>query len=62
MLLKHQELMIRKHIKVEPEQYYYYADSLGLMMWQDMVSGFAETWMIPSDRLFNRLSSIDQCL
>ncbi len=29
---------IRKHIKVEPEQYYYYADSLGLMMWQDMVS------------------------
>lgn len=32
---------IRKHIKVEPEQYYYYADSLGLMMWQDMVSGFS---------------------
>ncbi len=31
---------IRKHIKVEPEQYYYYADSLGLMLWQDMVSGF----------------------
>ena len=24
--------MIRKHIKVEPEQYYYYADSLGLMI------------------------------
>lgn len=34
---------IRKHIKVEPEQYYYYADSLGIMMWQDMVSGFATT-------------------
>lgn len=34
---------IRKHIKVEPELYYYYADSLGLMMWQDMVSGFATT-------------------
>ena len=32
---------IRKHIKVEPEQYYYYADSLGIMLWQDMVSGFA---------------------
>ena len=32
---------IRKHIKVEPELYYYYADSLGLMVWQDMVSGFA---------------------
>lgn len=32
---------IRKHIKVEPALYYYYADSLGLMMWQDMPSGFA---------------------
>lgn len=32
---------IRKHIKVEPELYYYYADSLGIMIWQDMVSGFA---------------------
>lgn len=31
---------IRKHIKVEPELYYYYADSLGIMVWQDMVSGF----------------------
>ena len=31
---------IRKHIKVEPELYYYYADSLGIMMWQDMPSGF----------------------
>lgn len=32
---------IRKHIKVEPELFYYYADSLGLMIWQDMVSGFS---------------------
>lgn len=31
---------IRKHIKVEPELYYYYADSLGIMIWQDMPSGF----------------------
>lgn len=31
---------IRKHIKVEPELYYYYADSLGIMVWQDMVSAF----------------------
>ncbi len=34
---------IRKHIKVEPELYYYYADSLGLMIWQDMVAGFASS-------------------
>ena len=33
--------MLRKHIKVEPSLYYYYADSLGLLVWQDMVSGFA---------------------
>lgn len=32
---------IRKHIKVEPALYYYYADSLGLMLWQDMPSAFA---------------------
>lgn len=32
--------MVRKHIKVEPWLYYYYADSLGLLVWQDMVSGF----------------------
>ena len=31
---------IRKHIKVEPELYYRYADSLGFMIWQDMPSGF----------------------
>ncbi|MEJ7691486.1 sugar-binding domain-containing protein [Daejeonella sp.] len=32
--------MIRKHIKVEPARYYYQADSLGLLLWQDMPSGF----------------------
>ncbi len=32
--------MLRKHIKVEPWLYYYYADSLGMIIWQDMVSGF----------------------
>lgn len=32
--------MLRKHIKVEPSRYYYYADSIGLLLWQDMPSGF----------------------
>ncbi|TZF86485.1 beta-galactosidase (plasmid) [Pedobacter sp. BS3] len=32
--------MLRKHIKVEPSRYYYYADSVGLLIWQDMVTGF----------------------
>ncbi|HEX2976153.1 MAG TPA: glycoside hydrolase family 2 TIM barrel-domain containing protein, partial [Bacteroidales bacterium] len=49
--------MLRKHIKAEPSLYYYYADSLGLMLWQDMVSGFETSgrssqhvnWDAPSD-------------
>ncbi|MBE0594379.1 MAG: beta-galactosidase, partial [Gemmatimonadales bacterium] len=31
--------MIRKHVKVEPERWYFLADSLGLLVWQDMPSG-----------------------
>ena len=30
--------MVRKHIKVEPYRWYYWADKLGLMVWQDMPS------------------------
>ena len=30
--------MIRKHIKVEPERWYYWCDKLGIMVWQDMPS------------------------
>jgi beta-galactosidase len=31
--------MIRKHIKVEPRLYYYHCDRLGMLVWQDQVSG-----------------------
>jgi len=31
--------MLRKHVKVEPQRLYYWADKLGLLIWQDMVSG-----------------------
>ncbi len=34
--------MVRKHIKVEPARYYYDADRLGMMIWQDMPSGGGE--------------------
>ncbi|MGV3509571.1 MAG: glycoside hydrolase family 2 protein, partial [Sphingobacteriaceae bacterium] len=37
--------MLRKHIKVEPSRYYYYADSIGLLVWQDMPSGFQSSEM-----------------
>lgn len=32
--------MLRKHIKIEPARYYYYCDRLGILVWQDMPSGF----------------------
>jgi len=32
---------VRKHIKVEPRRWYYHADRLGLLVWQDMPSTFA---------------------
>lgn len=35
--------MVRKHIKVEPERWYYYADKLGLPIWQDMPSGWNDS-------------------
>lgn len=28
--------MVRKHIKVEPQRWFYWADKLGLLVWQDM--------------------------
>ncbi|MBB5873903.1 hypothetical protein F4553_007337 [Allocatelliglobosispora scoriae] len=28
--------MVRKHIKVEPQRWFYHADRLGLLVWQDM--------------------------
>lgn len=31
--------MIRKHIKVEPRRYYWHCDRLGMLVWQDQVSG-----------------------
>lgn len=34
--------MLRKHIKVEPDRWYYHCDRLGMIVWQDMVSGGKE--------------------
>ncbi|MFD7713221.1 AbfB domain-containing protein [Streptomyces sp. NPDC059786] len=38
-LQRHKDLgfnMVRKHIKVEPQRWFYWADKLGLLVWQDM--------------------------
>ncbi|WP_216639620.1 FIMAH domain-containing protein [Virgibacillus phasianinus] len=38
--------MIRKHAKVEPQRFHYWADKLGMLVWQDMPSMFDNN---PSD-------------
>ena len=41
-IIKTRELgfnMIRKHVKVEPARWYYHADRLGMLVWQDMPNG-----------------------
>ncbi len=34
--------MLRKHLKIEPERWYYHCDRLGMVVWQDMVNGGGE--------------------
>ncbi|RMG37889.1 MAG: glycoside hydrolase family 2, partial [Planctomycetota bacterium] len=43
--------MVRKHIKVEPRRYYYHCDRLGIMVWQDHVSGGLTSAWPPWTRL-----------
>ena len=31
--------MVRKHVKFEPQRFYYWCDKLGILVWQDMPSG-----------------------
>lgn len=31
--------MIRKHVKVEPDRWYYWTDKMGILVWQDMPNG-----------------------
>ena len=35
--------MLRKHVKVEPERFYYWCDKLGFMVWQDMPSAMSKS-------------------
>lgn len=44
--------MVRKHIKVEPQRWYYWADKLGILVWQDMPSAnsYDGTPNMPTDQ------------
>ena len=44
--------LARKHVKVEPDRWYYWADKLGLLVWQDMPSG--DEFIGPDDPDFDR--------
>ena len=37
---------IRKHIKVEPERFYYHCDKMGMLVWQDMPNGGGDYDMV----------------
>ena len=60
--------LARKHIKIEPERWYYWADKLGLLVWQDMPSGkndtpeartnFAQEWQRIIDARYNHPSIV----
>jgi len=38
--------MLRKHIKIEPLRWYYHCDRLGMIVWQDMVNGGRNRFML----------------
>ena len=42
--------LVRKHMKVEPQRWYYWADKLGLLVWQDMPA----IWYPDKDTAVNR--------
>ena len=45
--------MIRKHIKVEPERFYYHCDKIGMFVWQDMPNGGGDYDMLFVTELTN---------
>ncbi len=44
--------MARKHVKIEPDRWYYWCDKLGLLVWQDMPSG--DRYIAPREKDIER--------
>ena len=40
--------IVRKHLKIEPQRWYYHCDRLGIVVWQDMVNGgsYYKHWFV----------------
>ncbi len=52
--------MLRKHLKIEPLRWYYHCDRLGMIVWQDMVSGgtmYHLPWVCYMPTLFPHISA-----
>jgi beta-galactosidase/beta-glucuronidase len=58
--------MLRKHIKVEPEEFYYQCDKLGMIVFQDMVNNghysFAKDTALPTVARFTQHAMPDKFL
>ena len=42
--------LLRKHAKVEPDRWYYWADTLGILVWQDVPQAFGDHLTDPAKR------------
>lgn len=51
--------MVRKHIKVEPAQFYHDADRMGMLVWQDMPSGGGEDQYLAGTSIGQAVMSSD---
>jgi len=45
--------LLRKHAKVEPDRWYYWADRLGMLVWQDMPQAFGDNLSDATKTQFN---------
>ncbi len=53
--------MVRKHVKVEPQRWYWYCDRMGLLVWQDMPNGDAHApWPLDGAEIERTPESTEQ--